>query len=698
MGWDTAIQSTTTSAVLGPPASPESIPAQTALQGHDVKTVPPEGFRQRLVRGIQQFGRRLASICTAGPGDARRTAANTARRSTRTQLESLFKRLGSASPNMRKVGLDLEKLADAKRQWAEQDPQNADQSFKEMVRTVLDQRWPGEKVLELEKALAASSTPDAREPEAREHLASQSLPLPDALVEIVTAKASDYRAVEALKAQHKNAIRDMGFTAAKNIADGIFWKGPILSATLKEYDKATRACEYKPGATEQNLRTARDELELVGDKLLQTLEQEHPKKAVAAAGARYLAPATWKAISVKARNRTQADLYSHFIRSYQINQPVRLEQALQKSGHAKSLLRQVAEDEPLPQPGPRRGPEEQYFHVLRKQRRYLQSATAIKASEGDANMKELKEALERLPTSVDGAGKRPNGEAVNYLEALETLNQAIAAADRKVETLVANVTEQIKQIESLGTPAARAKNALELVEKTDSAILTKLPVQQQVALLKQLRGDLTHQPPAKEQWERFRAAQNHIYRNTSLQPQFLRKEKEARRAVMDELRQDKKMLQEARDLWHTYDPYERRKVLMKIVQAHSSALGCDPPLDIRFTSDPEVKGCLWHPDERTILIGTSSGAHLDFEDIVDAVFHENSHNFQDQLAARVRKEPPGTQGGDPLYDQALLFAANQRFYIGSTPDYYAYRLQPMEKHAYHAGAKFSADLMRMLAS
>ncbi len=696
MGWE-SIQSTTTSGVFEPSSGPGPIASQSALVGHDVKTAPPEGFRQRLVRGIQQFGRRLASICTAGPGGARRTDANTASRSTRTQLENLFKKLGSASPNMRKVGIDLDKLAEAKRQWAEPDPQNADQSFEEMVRTVLDQRWPGEKVLELEKALAASSTPEAREP-----LAPRPLPLSDALAEVITAKASDHRAVEALKAQHKNAIRDMGFTDAKNTADGIFWKGPILAAALKEFDKATRACEYKPDATEQDLRTARDELELAGDKLLHALEQEHPKKAVAAVGARYSAPATWKAISVKARNRTQADLYSQFIRDYKIGRPVKLAQALEKSGQAKNLLKQVAADGPQPRPGRRRGPEEQYFHVLRKQRRYLSFAAAIKAPEDDADMKELRETLQRLPTSVDGAGKRSNGEAVNYLDALDTLNQAIAVADRRVETLVANVTEQIKQIKQIGsrsTSAERAEEALQLVENTNSAILMKLPAQQQLALLKQLRGDLTHQPPAKEQWRRFLTAQHCLYSNMSLQPQLLQKEKVARNAVMDELRPHRKMLQEARDLWNTYTPHERHKVLMKIATAHSRALGCDPPLDIRFTSDPEVGGCLWHPDEQTILIGTSSRAHLDFEDIVDAVFHENSHNFQFQLAARVEgKTPPPITEGDLLYDQALLFSTNMRFFNYPTTDYYAYRLQPMEKHAYHAGPKFAADLMRMLAS
>ncbi len=94
----------------------------------------------------------------------------------------------------------------------------------------------------------------------------------------------------------------------------------------------------------------------------------------------------------------------------------------------------------------------------------------------------------------------------------------------------------------------------------------------------------------------------------------------------------------------------------------------------------------------------------DFEIALDTAFHENSHNWQDQLSLAVLAGEWQHRKQDPLYEQACLFAINQSFYDCSAapnkaggPEYQpAYREQPLEAHAYRAGAKLSAAVMRML--
>lgn len=96
---------------------------------------------------------------------------------------------------------------------------------------------------------------------------------------------------------------------------------------------------------------------------------------------------------------------------------------------------------------------------------------------------------------------------------------------------------------------------------------------------------------------------------------------------------------------------------------------------------------------------TTTDHYLDFEDMVDSVFHENTHNWQDQLVKGLKLE--GAEK-NPLHEQALIFAVNRPFYLGwrdgSVSGYMAYRGQPMEAHAFRSGRLLGGDLMRMLAS
>ncbi|WP_129778570.1 hypothetical protein [Peristeroidobacter soli] len=627
------------------------------------------------------------------PRCVRRAAACVQQRHARSQIEALLDRLASRQASAAGLAADLRKLSEAKQQWALSDPQFSEEAFGDLLRTVLERQWPGKKVLHLEKALherCLAAAGDSVPEELR--------PLRDQLSALITTQADSSRAVEGLKAKHRNELQKMGFGTARQIAAGILWKGPVLSAALKAFDQANKACEFKPGATEAQLRAARDELEHAGDNLLDALDRTHPKLAPAALSARYSATANWRAVHIQPKNQAQADLYNRFVEGHNFDTSPGKALVLDKSRQAKALLREVAEHNTQRQPGTPRTAEEQYFRELSRQRRYLERVDDLDSAADDPDMKEFQALLAQLPTSPQGARRDPGEAAPDYAKALETLQLTVEAADQKVAMLIADTVEQIAQLERESSITQRAKQARQLVQRTSLAVLMKLPVREQLILLRQVRGHLRGQPPNDPRWRPFLDAQSKLYRAMQLSPAFLRHEKEQRRTLMSWLQRDKKMLREARDLWHTYTPGQMRDIMMKIAQAHSRALNCEPPQDIRFTTDPDVKGYRWLRDQRVILVGTVNRQFLDFEDMIAGLCHENSHNWQDQLAKQVQEEHPVSQEDHPLHEQALSFAANHGFYIRANTDYLAYRSQPVEAHAFRTGAKFSADLMRMLAS
>jgi ribosomal protein L29 len=686
MGWE-AVQPGTPSAVVGQPSRPEPSPQQTALAGHDVKTASPGGCRQAITQAFAQFGRKLSSLVSASPsGHSRLPDTASVERSTRKQLVSLLKRVDSCDWEDSKLGAELDKLEDLKKQWLQSPPGQTEQQFDEMVRDVLVQHFPGKKIRHLEKTVDVMAGPDFA------HLPHT--PLRQRLAALVQSKVRDYRSVEALKAHHKNEIHRMSFDQARKIAGGIFWKGPMLAGAVKAFDKATKDCEYRPGATEADLQAAREALEEAGDRLLDALDARSPKASAPALRRRLFGDQNWTAIAVKARNQTQADLYAQFAGDY-LRDPRNSDAVARKSAQVKALRIQLAHDVPR-QRGALRSAEEQYFVRLRKKLTYLEDVRATGELENDDDMKELRDALARLPTRTSGKAKNADGGAPDYAAGLQALEQAIAAADRKIATRVALTLGHIDELEQAppDTPE-RAETAQWLVSNTPKVVLSRLPPEAQLRLMTLMRGDLTRQPPQEERWKPFAEAQAKLYHAMELRPELLTHEKQLRRDVMIELEKDKKTLQEARDLWHTYTPQERRAVLMHIAKVHSKVLGCEPPDNIVFTSDPKVSGYEWQRNSGRILVGTAGAHYLDFEHMMDGVFHENTHNWQDQI---MKAATSGDATQRALYEQALIFEANQPFYVDSSYGYIEYRTQPLEAHAFHSGRRLAADLMRMLAS
>ncbi len=66
---------------------------------------------------------------------------------------------------------------------------------------------------------------------------------------------------------------------------------------------------------------------------------------------------------------------------------------------------------------------------------------------------------------------------------------------------------------------------MQLIKRTSPAVLLKLPVREQLQLMKQLRGNLLRQPPEHERWNKFRSAQSKLYRAMRPDGAFLKEEK-----------------------------------------------------------------------------------------------------------------------------------------------------------------------------
>jgi hypothetical protein len=86
----------------------------------------------------------------------------------------------------------------------------------------------------------------------------------------------------------------------------------------------------------------------------------------------------------------------------------------------------------------------------------------------------------------------------------------------------------------------------------------------------------------------------------------------------------------------------------------------------------------------------------DFEKAIDLAFHENSHNYQNEL---VKKLENGTlDRNDPAYEQAQLFEINDgpQAYVDGAEDFDVYKKQPLEEHAHQNGPETAKVFMKAI--
>ncbi len=238
----------------------------------------------------------------------------------------------------------------------------------------------------------------------------------------------------------------------------------------------------------------------------------------------------------------------------------------------------------------------------------------------------------------------------------------------------------------------------------DPFTLKNLPVDEKLALLEALRTvPLVTSSNANAQ-DPKRVAQRKVYAAMDLDPAFVAAEKVQRKAIVAELEKDKEALRTARDTWTALTPAERRTMLMKMMNAQCVALQCKPPTDIVVAPIAGNDNGHYDPNADVIRINTDMPVYDDFELVSDLIFHENSHNYQFQLAARLVL-PVGDANRltkvktDPPYTQARMFAANAggNGYVVPDEEYAGYQKQPMEDHSWSAGPDTSRRLQKALA-
>ncbi|HMF10723.1 MAG TPA: hypothetical protein VKE94_00405, partial [Gemmataceae bacterium] len=301
------------------------------------------------------------------------------------------------------------------------------------------------------------------------------------------------------------------------------------------------------------------------------------------------------------------------------------------------------------------------------------------------------------------------GEAEKLIDSLKTkaeavLQPVIAAGKQKAKDIGDMPESSDGEKSNKRTAAQDAINTGQLSQFQ----LESLTPDEQIKLMKSVRvgGDMNFGP--------LRAAQIKIYGAMKLDQKFLAEDAKGRKKMIEKLLEEKKdLLLEAKSNWNKKPANDeekanlldqKRQFLEEIVKAQCKAFGYDfPILPILFKDEPKVLdngSYSWATNK--ITLNMNSVALNDFESALDLVIHENFHNYQRQLVARLHlpdSDEKKIKPTDPLYDQARCFELNHG---GTTPGAYvksgegqaAYMKQPKEEHSWYAGPKTARGLVK----
>jgi hypothetical protein len=286
-----------------------------------------------------------------------------------------------------------------------------------------------------------------------------------------------------------------------------------------------------------------------------------------------------------------------------------------------------------------------------------------------------------------------NGLATNY----KAKNYPTAATF--VEPLKTAVKELVKAAADndkvAGPKAVAAEKAVkDLIKGKKLAGKTNA---EKIQLLKELRGLSAKMTPE------YRAAQREVYKVIKLDPAFVKEDKKKRKEIVKTLVPDKAAKAEFKDKrknWSKQSDDQKIAMIRKAVQAQSKVLGIPAP-EIVKVNDPPKDGLItngyFNPEDGKIYINLHPKSSVnDFEKAIDLAFHENSHNYQNEL---VKKLENGTlKKDDPAYEQAMLFEINDgpQAYVEGAEDFAVYKKQPLEEHAHLNGPETAKVFMKAI--
>src|SRR5262249_53831462 len=208
----------------------------------------------------------------------------------------------------------------------------------------------------------------------------------------------------------------------------------------------------------------------------------------------------------------------------------------------------------------------------------------------------------------------------------------------------------------------KARAAVTTVTAKAPEELGQMPAAQRIELITDLfRGGGVQDKECK-------TALAKLYKEMPLEPEFKAKDDTRRRMILNTVHASP-TIRKARSEWDTLPPAKRIATLKEALKLQCQGLGLKedeiPPI-VKF-SEPEANvsehktltcaGAFSTADGK-LYLNDKGPAFDDFDRLLDTVMHENTHNYQNCLVARLESDPPTLKPGDPEYNQALLFQLN----------------------------------------
>ncbi|MEX0348145.1 MAG: hypothetical protein AB3N15_01885 [Paracoccaceae bacterium] len=247
----------------------------------------------------------------------------------------------------------------------------------------------------------------------------------------------------------------------------------------------------------------------------------------------------------------------------------------------------------------------------------------------------------------------------------------------------------------------KAKSAAAIAElgPISDADLKKKTATEKLDLLADLRA--AGQPEDAAELKAYKKLQRKLYNAIEYDAEFKEADEKRRDALVDTLKKDKDVT-EARGKWGKMTDEQRLAVLLKVMNAECKVYDIPPPKVRLFCQPPGDEG-YFSGSTMTLNLNTHPySGWSDYKEAVNTVIHENMHNYQAVLERRL--EEGILTEDDPVYVQAMIFAANQEpgGYVDTDekpdPDeanQKPYKTQPIEAHAWDTGDGVSEELTKI---
>lgn len=297
----------------------------------------------------------------------------------------------------------------------------------------------------------------------------------------------------------------------------------------------------------------------------------------------------------------------------------------------------------------------------------------------------------------------------------QLLPELVKKLDDALKVRVAKANSDAAGVNGKPTPAAKSNGARDLINGLDPEILESMDSVKKLGLLESLHaGNGVPGFDGSNRDDPKRVAQRKLYLSISMDDQFIKEDNEKRKELVKNLANNE-ILKKAKEDWAILTDEQRAEALKEAAREQCAAFGYKlPPGGITlkdFGADTEGDNGQFNPKldptQNDIELNTRSVAMMDFESALDLIIHENSHNYQNQLIARLapnytpaKDRITETGPNKNLYKQAMMFKVSDPYeaYVKGGEEEAVYRKQPQEEHAWYAGPKTAHGLMKALTS